>query len=77
MDSVAIGAEVPAKLARNVTLYGCPVSKADRLDVRTDWVAQQSTDATIARVKQLFIANARADADELEANPALMQIADF
>ena len=37
---------------------------------------QQSADPTIARVIHLLNANARADADELEANPALKVFAD-
>ena len=76
LDSVSIDAEVPAELARGVLSYACPVAEVDRLDVRTDWIAQQSADPTIARVIHLLNANARADTDELEANPALKAFAD-
>ena len=50
LDSVSIDAEVPAELARGVPSYACPVVEVDRLDARTDWIAQQSADPTIARV---------------------------
>ena len=76
LDSVSIDAEVPVELARGVASYACPVAEVDRLDARTDWIAQQSADPTIARVIHLLNANARADADELEANPALKAFAD-
>ena len=76
LDSVSIDSEVPAELARGVPSYACPVAEADRLDARIDWVAQQSGDATIARVIHLLNNNARVDADELEANPALKPYAD-
>ena len=71
LDSVSIDAEVPAELARGVPTYACPVAEVDRFDARTDWIAKQSADLTIARVVNILNANARADADELEANPAL------
>ena len=38
-DSVSIDDEVPAKLARTVPTYACPVEKVDRFDARTDWIA--------------------------------------
>ena len=76
LNSVSIDAEVPAELARDVLSYACPVAEVDRLDARTDWIAHQSVDITIARVIHLLNANARADADELEANPALKAFAD-
>ena len=76
LDSVAIDAEVPAELARGVPSYACPVADADRLDARTDWAAQQSADTTISRVIQLLNANARPDANELEANPSLKSLVD-
>ena len=76
LDSVSIDAEVPAKLARGVPSYACPVAEVDFLDARTDWIAQQSADPTIARVIHLLNANARADVDELEENPALKAFAD-
>ena len=76
LDSISIDAEVPAELARGVPSYACPVADIDRLDARTDWIAQQNADPTIAREIHLLIANARADADELEANPALKAFAD-
>ena len=76
LDSVSIDAEVPAELAKGVPFYACPVAEADRVDARIDWISQQSADATIACVIQLLSANARADADELEANPALKTFAD-
>ena len=52
------------------------VAEADRFDALVDWIAQQSADATIFRVTQLFNVNARADVDELEANPALKPYVD-
>ena len=75
-DLISIDAEVPAELARGVPSYACPVAEADLLKARVDWIAQQSDDSTIARVIHLRNANARADADELEANPALKSFAD-
>ena len=63
LDSVSIDAEVPAELARGVPTYACPVTEVDRFDARTDWIAQQSADPTIARVVHLLNANARADVD--------------
>ena len=75
LDSVSIDAEVPGELARGVPSYACPVVVVDRLDARTDWIAQQSGDPTIAQVIHILITNARADADELEANPALKAFA--
>ena len=71
LDLISIDAEVPAGLARGVPSYACPVAQADRLDGRVDWIAQQSANPTIARVIHLLNVNARADADELEANPTL------
>ena len=76
LDSVSIDAEVPAELARGVPSYACPDAEADRVDAHVDWIAQQSADATISRVTQLLNPNARANADELEANPALKPFAD-
>ena len=76
LDSVFIDADVLAELARGVPSYACPVAEPDRLDAGIDWIAQQSADATTARVIQLLSANARADADELEANPVLKPFAD-
>ena len=76
LDSVALDAEVPAELARGVPSYACPVAEVYRLDPHTDCDALQSADATIARVIQLLNTNTRADADALEANPALKQFAD-
>ena len=76
LDSVSIDAVVQAELARGVPFYACPVTEADRLDARIDWIAQQSADATIASVLLLLNANLRADTDELEANPALKPFAD-
>ena len=67
LDSVSIDSEVPAELARGAPSYVCPVAEADRLDVRIDWFAQESCDATIARVIHLHNNNARVDADKLEA----------
>ena len=58
LDSVSIDVKVLAKLARDVTSYACPVAEVDRFDARTDWIAQQSADPTIARVIHLN-ANAR------------------
>ena len=60
LDSVSIDAEVPAKLARGVPSNACPVVEVDRLDARTDWIAQQSAHPTIARVIHLLNRNARA-----------------
>ena len=76
LDSVSINAEVPAELARGVPSYACLVAEVDRLDARTDWIAQQSADPTLVRLIHLLNTNARADADELEANPALKAFAD-
>ena len=76
LDSVSIDSEVPAELARNVPSCACPVAEVDRLDARTDWIAQQSADPTIAQVIHPMNANARADADELQGNPALKAFAD-
>ena len=56
--------------------YAFPVAEVDRLEARIDWVPQQKADATVKRVIQLLNTNARADADALEANPALKQFAD-
>ena len=76
LDSVSIDAEVFAELAGGVPSYACPVAEVDRLDARTDWIAQQSADPTIARVIHLLNANACVDADDLEANPSLKAFAD-
>ena len=73
---MSIDSEVPAELARGVPSYACPVAEADRLESRIDWVVQQSADAIIVRVIHLLNNNARVDADELEANPALKPYAD-
>ena len=69
LDSVSIDAEVPAELGRGVPSYACLVAEVDRLDARTDWIAQQSVDPTMARVINLLNTNAPADADQLEAIP--------
>ena len=76
LDSVSIDAEVPAELARGVPSYACPVAEVDRFDARTDWIVQQSADPTIARVVHRLNQNARADADELEADLSLKAFAD-
>ena len=65
IDSVSIDAEVPAELAKSVPSYACPVAEVDRFNARTDGIAQQSVDPTIAQVVHLLNANARADADEI------------
>ena len=76
LDSVSIDTEVPAKHAKGVPTYAYPVAEVDRFDARTDWIAQQSADPTIARVVHLLNAYSRADADELEVNPTLKAFAD-
>ena len=76
LDSISIDAEVYADLAKGVPSYACPVAEADCLDARVDWIAQQSADPSIARVIHLLNVNARADADELEANLTMKPFAD-
>ena len=71
LASVSIDAEVPEELARGVSSYACPVAKADRLDAGVYWIEEQSADLTIVRVIHPLNTNVRADAAELEANPAL------
>ena len=75
LDFVSIDAEVPVELARGVSSNSCPVEEVDRFDARTDRIAQKSADPPLARVIHLLNANARADADELEKNPALKAFA--
>ena len=65
LDSVSIDAKVPADLGRNVPSYAFSVAEVDRLYARTDWIAKQNAEPTIARVIHLLNVNARADADEL------------
>ena len=63
LDSVSIDAEIPAELARGVPFYPFPVAEVDRLDARTDWIAQQTADPTFALVVYFLNAIARPDAD--------------
>ena len=63
--SVSIDAEISAKLARNVPSYACTVEVIDRFDARTEWIAQQRADPSIARIVYLLNANAHVDADEV------------
>ena len=42
LDSVAIDSEVPNDLAKGVPSYVCPIADVDRLDARTDWLAQSA-----------------------------------
>ena len=58
-------------------LYACFVVEADRFDARTNWIAQQSANATIAPVIHLINTNARPDIDELEVDLTLKLYSDI
>ena len=59
LDSIAVYNEVPNALARGVLFVACFVAEVDRLDARTDWIAEQQSDETIAFVTNLLKRNAR------------------
>ena len=50
LDSCAISCEVPSDLAKGVPTFACPATEVDRLDARTDWLAEQRADETISFV---------------------------
>ena len=71
IESVALESEVPADLARGVPSFASATSDADRLDARTDWLAQQRADPTIAQVEQLLSRREGPEADDLANDPML------
>ena len=71
IESVALESEVLADLARGIPSFACATSDADRLDARTDWLARQRADSTIARVAQLLSRRKRPEADDLANDPML------
>ena len=76
LDSVAIDYEVPAKLARGVPSFACPVSESDRLDARTYWISEQQSDGTIAYVISLYNRKSRPEPTDLENLPLLKSYLD-
>ena len=48
LDSVAFDSEVPNEQVRGVSSFACQVFEVDRLEARTDWIAEQQSDETIA-----------------------------
>ena len=73
IESVALKSEVPADLARGVPSFARATSEVDRLEARTDWLAQQRADLTIARIAQLLSRRERPEADDL-ANDLILQL---
>ena len=72
----AVDDAVPASLAQGVPSFACPVFEVDRLEVRTDWLAEQRADPTIARVLQLLNHKSKPNADDIDVDPALKHYVD-
>ena len=71
LDSNAVDNEIPAELARGVPSFACPAAEIDRLDARTDWLAEQRADRTISFVADLFRRSERPTPEDLENDPQL------
>ena len=71
LESSAIDAEVPSDLAKGVPSFACPAAEVDRLDARTDWLAEQRADETISFVIDLLRRGERPSPEDLELNPSL------
>ena len=76
LDSCAISCEVPSDLAKGVPTFACPAAEVDRLDARTDWLAEQRADETISFVSDLTRRGERPTPADLELNPTLRSYAD-
>ena len=76
LDSCAISCEVPSDIARGVPSFACPAAEVDRLDARTDWLAEQRADETISFVIDLLRRGERPSPADLELNPTLRLYAD-
>ena len=76
LDSSAISCEVPSELAKGVPSFACPATEVDRLDARTDWLAEQRADETISFVADLLRRGERPSPADIELNPSLRLYAD-
>ena len=76
LDSSAIDAEIPSEIARGVPTFACPAAEVDRLDARTDWLAEQRADETISFVCDLLRRGERPSPADLELNPTLRLYSD-
>ena len=76
LDSCAISCEVPSDLAKGVPSFACPATEVDRLDARTDWLAEQRADETISFVTDLLRRGERPSPADLELNPTIKLYAD-
>ena len=72
LDSIAVDNKIPNELARGVPSFACPVADVDRLDARTEWIAEQQFDETIAFVTGLLKRNARTKPVDIENFPLLI-----
>ena len=76
LDSSAIDCEVPSDLAKGVPSFACPAAEVDRLDARTDWLAEQRADETISFVVDLMRRGERPSPADIELNPSLRPYTD-
>ena len=68
---MAIDNEVPNDLAKGVPSFPGPSSEAEKLDARTDWIAEQRADVTILFVFELLKRGSHPDFADIELNPQL------
>ena len=66
LDSIEVDNEVPNELTRGDSSFACPVAEVDCLDSKTDWIAKQQSDETIAFVIGLLKQNARPEQVDVE-----------
>ena len=76
LDSIVVDNKVPNELARGVFSFACPVAEVNRLDARTDWIADQQFDDTIAFVNGLLKRNARPKPADIKNFPLLKYFSD-
>jgi hypothetical protein len=71
LDSKDIDSEIPSDLGKGVPSYPCPAVEADRLEARTDWVAEQRAEKSISFVIDLLRRGERPNPADFELNPNL------
>jgi len=75
LSGQAVEDVVPPELARGIPSYVCPTTAAKSLNAKTDWLAEQRANPTIARVVHLLRHNERLTDEKLLADLLLEQYA--